>query len=68
MTQTLLNIHCSLFHVSRPNLFQTDIEIEGYHLSMEIDTGAAVSIISDRTHTRLPYLGKLLLQATQLTL
>ena len=35
---------------------------------MEIDTGAAVSIISDRTHTSLPYLEKLPLQPTQVTL
>ena len=35
---------------------------------MEIDTGAAVSIISDRTHTSLPYLEKLPLQLTQVTL
>ena len=47
---------------------QTDIEIEGHHLSMEIDTGAAVSIISDRTRTSLPYLEKLPLQPTQVTL
>ena len=47
---------------------QTDIEIEGHHLSMEIDTGAAVSILSDRTRTSLPYLEKLPLQPTQVTL
>ena len=47
---------------------QTDVEIEGHHLSMEIDTGAAVSIISDRTRTSLPYLEKLPLQPTQVTL
>ena len=47
---------------------QTDIEIEGYNLSMEIDTGAAVSIVSDRMHTSLPYLEKLPLQLTQVTL
>ena len=34
---------------------------------MEIDTGAAISI-SDRTHTSLPYLEKLPLQLTQVTL
>ena len=45
---------------------QTDIEIEGHHLSMEIDTGAAVSIISDRTRTSLPYLEKLPLQQLKL--
>ena len=46
---------------------QTDIEIEGHNLSTEIDTGAAVSIISDRTLTSLPYLEKLPLQLTQVT-
>ena len=35
---------------------------------MEIDTGVAVSIISDRTCTSLPYLEKLPLQPTQATL
>ena len=35
---------------------------------MEIDAGAAVSIISDRTRTNLPYLVKLPLQPTQVTL
>ena len=35
---------------------------------MEIDTGAAVSIISDRTCTNLPYLEKPPLQITQVTL
>ena len=35
---------------------------------MEIDTGAAVSIVSDRTRKSLPYLEKLPLQPTQVTL
>ena len=35
---------------------------------MESDTGAAVSITSDRTHTSLPYLEKLPFQLTQVTL
>ena len=47
---------------------QADVEIEGHHLSMEIDTGAAVSIISDKTHTSLPHLKKLPLQPTQVIL
>ena len=47
---------------------QADVEIQGYHLSMEIDTGAAVSIISDKTRTSLPHLKKLPLQPTQVTL
>ena len=38
---------------------QTDIVIEGHHLNIEIDTGVAVSIVSDRTRTSLPYLEKL---------
>ena len=48
---TLFTLPC---HQTKP--LQTGIEIEGHHLSMEIDTGAAVSIISDRTRTSLPYL------------
>ena len=47
---------------------QTDIEIEGHNLGMEIDTEAAFSIISDRICTNLPYLEKLPLQLTQVTL
>ena len=35
---------------------QADVEIEGHHLKMEIDTGAAVSIISDATRTSLSHL------------
>ena len=47
---------------------QTDVEIEGHCLSMEIDTAVAVSIISDRIFTSLPYLEKLPLQPTQVIL
>ena len=47
---------------------QAHVEIEGHHLGMEIDTGAAVSIISDKTCTSLPHLKKLPLQPTQVTL
>ena len=47
---------------------QADVEIEGHHLSMEINTGATVSIISDKTCTSLPHLKKLPLQPTQVTL
>ena len=38
---------------------QADVEIEGQPLNMEIDMGAAVSIISDKTRTSLPHLHKL---------
>ena len=47
---------------------QADIEIEGHHLKMEIDTGAAVSIISDATRISLSHLQMLSLQPTQVKL
>ena len=47
---------------------QADVKIEGHPLNMEIDTGAAVSIISDKTCTSLPHLHKLLLQPSQVKL
>ena len=46
---------------------QADVEIEGHHLNMEIDTGAAVSIISD-ARTSLSHLQILPLQPTQVKL
>ena len=51
---------------SKPLL--ADVEIEGHPLNMEIDTGAAVSIISDKTRTSLPHLHKLPLQSSQVKL
>ena len=47
---------------------QTDVEVEGHHRNMEIDTGAAVSIISEKTHASLSHLQKLSLQPTQVRL
>ena len=47
---------------------KADVEVEGHHLNMEIDTGAAVSIISDKIRSSLPNLHKLPLQPTQVTL
>ena len=47
---------------------QTDVEVEGHHLNMEIDMGAAVYIISEKTHASLSHLQKLPLQSTQVKL
>ena len=47
---------------------QANVEVEGHHLKMEIDTGVAVSIISDTTRTGLPHLLKLPLQPTEVKL
>ena len=44
------------------------VEIEGHHLNMEIDTRAAVSIISDTTRTSLSHLQTFPLQPTQVKL
>ena len=48
--------------------FQANVEVKGHHLKMEIDKGAAVSIISDTTRTGLPHLLKLPLQPTEVKL
>ena len=47
---------------------QTDVEVEGHHLNMEIDTEAAVSIISEKTRVGLSHLQKLSLHPTQVNL
>ena len=44
---------------------QANIEVEGYHLKMEINKGAAVYIIHDTTCTELSHLLKLLHQPTE---
>ena len=43
---------------------QAVINIEGHPLMMEVDTGAAVSIISNKTRNSIPNLRKLVLQST----
>ena len=35
---------------------QMDIEVEGHNFSMEIDTGAEVSIVNEKTRTSLSHL------------
>ena len=47
---------------------QAVISIEGNPLTMEVDTGAAVSVISDKTRNSIPNLHKLSLQPTSATL
>ena len=44
------------------------INIEGSPVTMEVDTGAAVSIISDKTRNNMPNLQKLTLQPSPATL
>ena len=68
MIQSLVKYTLFTLPYQQTKPLQTDIEIEGHNLSMEIDTGAAVSIVSDRMHTSLSYLEKLPLQLTQVTL
>ena len=48
--------------------FQVVINIEGNPLTMEVDTGAAVSIISNKTWNSISYFPKLSLQPTPDTL
>ena len=47
---------------------QANIEVEGHHLKIKIDIGAAVSIPSDTTHTGLFHLLKFPLQPTEVKL
>ena len=47
---------------------QTDIEVEGHYLNMDIDTGVAVSIISEKAYASLSHIQKLSLQPTQVKL
>ena len=56
----LLNTACLL----QTQPLQAVINIEGNPLTMEVDTGAAVSIISDKTWNSILKLQKLLLQST----
>ena len=48
--------------------FQVEVSVEGNPLTMEVDTGAAVSIISNKTLNSIPNFLKLLLQPTPDTL
>ena len=43
----------SIHFFAAKSIVQADLEIEGHPLNMQLDMGAAVSIISDKTHTSL---------------
>ena len=47
---------------------QATINVEAHSLKMEVDTGAAVSIISDKTQNSMSNLQKLSLQPTHVKL
>ena len=70
MIQYSPNTHCSPYHANSLHLFtlQANIEVEGHHFKIKIDTGAAVSITSDTTHTGLFHLLKFPLQPTEVKL
>ena len=58
---------CSLCQASSLT-FQVEVSVEGNPLTMEVDTGEAVSIISNKTLNSIPNFPKLPLQPTLDTL
>ena len=60
----------TLFPVQSSNCkpLQTTLMVEGHELIMEVDTGAAVSIVSEDTMNSLPFLKDLPLQLTSVRL